>query len=79
MLKVVIGYIKWVAQSNYDISEKNDIFMPSTGNKNHRPLYELRKNRVHVLSPGGNTPQGTDYMAICLPSWKLSKLDEPDL
>ena len=29
-------------------------------------------------SPGGNTPQGTNYMANCLPSQKLYKLDEPD-
>ena len=30
-------------------------------------------------SPGGNTPQGTNYTATCLPSWKLSKLDKPDM
>ena len=30
-------------------------------------------------SPGGNTPQGTNYTATCLPSRKLSKLDEPDM
>ena len=30
------------------------------------------------ISPGGNTPQSTNYTATCLPSWKLSKLDEPD-
>ena len=29
-------------------------------------------------SPGGNIPQGTNYTATCLPSRKLSKLDEPD-
>ena len=29
-------------------------------------------------SPGGNTPQTTNYTATCLPSRKLSKLDEPD-
>ena len=29
-------------------------------------------------SPGGNTQQGTNYTATCLPSRKLSKLDEPD-
>ena len=29
--------------------------------------------------PGGNTPQGTNYTATCLPSRKLSKLDEPDM
>ena len=25
------------------------------------------------------TPQDTNYMATCLPSWKLYKLDEPDM
>ena len=30
-------------------------------------------------SPGGNTPQDTNYTATCLPSRKLSKLDEPDM
>ena len=30
-------------------------------------------------SPGGNTPQGTNYTATYLPSGKLSKLDEPDV
>ena len=30
-------------------------------------------------SPGSNTPQGTNYTATCLPSRKLSKLDEPDM
>ena len=28
---------------------------------------------------GGNTPQSTNYTATCLPSQKLSKLDEPDM
>ena len=37
------------------------------------------KNRFsQPKSPGGNTPQGTNYTVTCLPSWKLSKLDEPD-
>ena len=30
-------------------------------------------------SPGGNTQQGINYTATCLPSRKLSKLDEPDM
>ena len=30
-------------------------------------------------SPGGNTPQGTNYTATCLPSRELSKLDELDM
>ena len=32
-----------------------------------------------ATSPGGNTPQSTNYTATCLPSRKLSKLDEPDM
>ena len=28
--------------------------------------------------PSGKTPQRTNYTATCLPSRKLSKLDEPD-
>ena len=31
------------------------------------------------ISPGGNTPQNTNYTATCLPSRKLSKLDEADM
>ena len=31
------------------------------------------------LNPGGNTLQGTNYTVTCLPSQKLSKLDEPDM
>ena len=27
----------------------------------------------------GNTPQGTNYTTTCLPSRKLSKLNEPDI
>ena len=35
---------------------------------------------VHYwTSPGGNTPQATNYTASSLPSRKLSKLDEPDM
>ena len=30
-------------------------------------------------SLGGNTPQNSSYMAIYHLSWKLSKLDEPDM
>ena len=35
--------------------------------------------RMLRASPGGNTQQGTNYTATCLPSQKLSKLDEPDM
>ena len=30
------------------------------------------------ISPGGNTPQSTNYTATCPPSRKLYMLDEPD-
>ena len=33
----------------------------------------------NTSSRGGNTPQDTNYMATCLPSRKLSKLDKPDM
>ena len=32
---------------------------------------------MKCLSPGGNTPQDTNYTDTCLPSRKLYKLDEP--
>ena len=35
--------------------------------------------KQYWTSPGGNIPQGTNYTATCLPSRKLSKLDEPDM
>ena len=31
------------------------------------------------MTSGSNTPQDTNYTATCLPSRKLSKLDEPDM
>ena len=37
-----------------------------------------RMLRAIWTSPGGNTPQGTNYTANCPPSRKLYKLDEPD-
>ena len=37
-----------------------------------------RMLRAILNKPGGNTPQGTNYTATCLPSRKLSKLEEPD-
>ena len=33
----------------------------------------------YIWYGGGNTPQGTNYTTTCLPSRKLSKLDEPDM
>ena len=37
-----------------------------------------RMLRATLKSPGGNTPQDTNYTATYLPSRKLSKIDEPD-
>ena len=34
--------------------------------------------KQYWTSPGANTPQGTNYMATCLLSWKLYKLNEPE-
>ena len=35
--------------------------------------------KQYWTSPGGNTPQSTNYTATYLPSQKLSKLDETDM
>ena len=40
---------------------------------------KIIKSYSNWTSPGGNTPQGTNYTATCLPSRKLSKLDEPGM
>ena len=42
----------------------------------HKMFFPLQK--FSTLT-GGNTPQGTNYTATCLPSRKLSKLDKPDM
>ena len=56
--------------------------------QNVDPLKYKRRSKTAITqecckqywtSPGGNTPQDTNYTAICLPSRKLSKLDEPDM
>ena len=41
---------------------------------------QLHKNVVSDIGQvlAATPPQGTNYMATCLPSRKLSKLDEPD-
>ena len=41
---------------------------------------QLHKNVAinFEISPGGNTPQSTNYTVTCLPSRKLSKIDERD-
>ena len=50
---------------------------------NHFLVYMIIRPCVDIyiyiyISPGGNTPQGTNYTATCLPSRKLYKIDEPD-
>ena len=42
---------------------------------------QLRKNAASNIEQvlGGNTQQSTNYTPTCLPSRKLSKLDEPDM
>ena len=39
---------------------------------------EVARRQLHK-NDASNTPQGTNYTAICLPSRKLSKIDEPDM
>ena len=41
-------------------------------------LYIFSESKLGV-SPGGNTPQDTNYTATCLLSRKLFKLDETDM
>ena len=41
-------------------------------------LFDSSSNLLFT-SPGGNTPQDTNYTATCLLSRKLSKLDEPNM
>ena len=43
------------------------------------PINFIMHCERYWTSPGGNTPQGTNYTATYLPSRKLSKLDEPDM
>ena len=49
----------------------------TAGEEPRRQLQECWEQ--YWISPGGNTPQGTNYTATCLPSWNLSKLDESDM
>ena len=48
------------------------------GEKAWQQLHENAASNFWT-SPGGNTPQNTSCTATDLPSWKLSKLDEPDM
>ena len=43
--------------------------------------WQLHKNVASNIEQvlAATPPQGTNYTATCLPSWKLSKLDEPDM
>ena len=42
-------------------------------------MRQLRKNIASNIEHIGNAPHGTNYTATCLPSRKLSKLDEPHM
>ena len=60
--------------SNYKTDEH---ILKNLIQKNVLPTDPTKK--VSLISPGGNTPQSTNYTATYLPSRKLSKLDEPDM
>ena len=48
----------------------------------HKTAGEEARRQLHKkawTSPGGNTPQDTNFTATCLLSRKLFKLDEPDM
>ena len=79
--------------SNYSIVEIDQNIKKSQGDlrrlvvsqtsvKNHQLTLMWKTTQEcceqYWTSPGGNTPQGTNYTANCLPSRKLYKLDEPD-
>ena len=53
------------------IFHNNDIFKKFINNNNY--LF------AHSYMISHNTPQSTSRTATYLPSWKLSKLDEPDM
>ena len=64
VLKLLYGYTSWTLTKR--LEKKLD------GN------YTRKSCKQYCTSPGGTTPQGTDYTDTCLPSRKLSKFDEPD-
>ena len=47
------------------------------GKEARRQLHKNAASNIEQVLAA--TPQGTNYTATCLPSWKLSKLDEPDM
>ena len=49
------------------------------GEEARRQLHNYTIVEQHWTSPGGNISHSTNYTATCLPSRKLSKLDEPDM
>ena len=49
----------------------------TAGEEARRQLYKNVASNIEQ-DPGGNTPQGNNDTATCLPSRKLSKLNEPD-
>ena len=49
----------------------------TAGEEARRQLHKTVASNIEQ-SPSGNTPQSTNYTVTCLPSRKLSKLNEPD-
>ena len=45
----------------------------------HKTAITQECGEQYWTSPGGNTPQGTNYTATCLPSRKRYNLDETDM
>ena len=72
--KVIVRMWLWFEHTYYDVAvqyDNNDALGTSPCD-----LFVIILMYNH---PGGNTPQDTNYTATCLPSWKLSKLDKPDM
>ena len=43
-------------------------------------MIDKKNKKTYILwVPGSSTPQSSSCMATYQPSWKLSKLDEPDM
>ena len=77
---LLYGYTTWTLTKRLEkkLDDNYTRMLRAILNKSWRQ-YPTRQywTRQYWTSPGGNTPQGTNYTATCLPSRKLSKLDEP--
>ena len=72
-IRVQQSVIKVILIVLWDIKDPSLWFSWKSATVKFTPIIEWQ------ISPGGNTQQGTNYTATCLPSRKLSKLDEPDM